>query len=618
MSGIAGFGNPYYNFRAQEGKWLDVLGEMNREQRHRGGITESVHMEAKCGLAHTGLCVRRANLHKGGGTTRQEGGRRFAIVQDGEIYNANDLREEWAAEGVEFKTEADDELVLAGYVKYGTSFATRLNGAFACAIWDEHAQKLLLFRDRLGIKPLFYMKLGDTVVFSSEIKGILAFPGVNAKIDKEGLCEVLGLGPAKTYGKGVFRDILEVQPGHYVEYSRRGLKESRYWELVSQPHGDGWEETVEKTAYLVADAVKRQMDSDVPIATLLSGGVDSSLVTVICAEELRRQGKRLDTYSFDFEGNDVHFQANDFQPSRDRPWVEKMVDYAGTRHQYLECDTRQQFYSLFRAVDARDLPCMADVEASILYFCSKVVPHNRVVLTGECADEVFGGYPWFHKQEGLEADSFPWSTDLGPRKRVVRDDVLDVLPMDEYVKSAYERTIRETPVLHGEVGMEKRRREIAYLNLKWFMATLLDRMDRTAMHSGLVARVPFADHRIVEYLWNVPWEMKCPDGVVKGLLRKAGEADLPQDVLYRKKSPYPKTYHPEYESMLRSAVKEVMAEPNAPLRRLVDPKKLEGYLKSEFDYGKPFYGQLMAGPQMLAYLLQINYWLDRYRIQIIL
>ena len=251
--------------------------------------------------------------------------------------------------------------------------------------------------------------------------------------------------------------------------------------------------------------------------------------------------------------------------SQDRPWVDQMVQYCGSDHRYLVCNNDDMIENLFRAVDARDLPCMADVESSLLYFCSKVVAHNKVTLTGECADEIFGGYPWFHKKEAFETHAFPWSTDLAPRKMLLLDDLIQELPLEEYAKGAYEKTICETPILSEDTPEEKRRREIAYLNLKWFMVTLLDRMDRTSMYSGLEARVPLADHRIVEYVWNVPWKMKCPNGIVKGLLRLAGVEHLPQEILWRRKSPYPKSYHPEYEKLLGRRLKDVLSNPNAPV-----------------------------------------------------
>ncbi len=275
-----------------------------------------------------------------------------------------------------------------------------------------------------------------------------------------------------------------------MEYDRSGMKTHCYWKLVSQPHTDSYEKTVEKTAWLVTDAVRSQMLSDVPVCTFLSGGVDSSLVTAICARECERQGKVLDTFSFDFKDNDKNFKANSFQPSQDRPYVDQMVDFAGTRHRYLECTNRDLYDHLFEAVDARDLPCMADVESSMLYFCRQVAQYDKVTLTGECADEIFGGYPWFHKQECFDADIFPWSMDFEMRRMLLKDEVLRELPLEEYAKAAYQKTVDETPVLPGENAREARRREISYLNLKWFMQTLLDRMDRTSMHSGLEARVP--------------------------------------------------------------------------------------------------------------------------------
>ena len=335
-------------------------------------------------------------------------------------------------------------------------------------------------------------------------------------------------------------------------------------------------------------------------------------MTSISAWELKKKGIPLSTYSFDYKDNSVYFKSNSFQPSEDRPFVEKMVEYCDTKHTFLECDNDDLIANLYRTVDARDLPCMADVESSLLYFCKQVVKQHKVALTGECADEIFGGYPWFHKKECFEARCFPWTMNMTPRKLLLKDDVLFELPLEEYAMNAYEATIAETPLLNGESYEEKRRREIAYLNLKWFMVTLLDRMDRTSMSCGLEARVPFADHRIVEYVWNVPWDMKCPNGLVKGLLRYASTGYLPDSVLYRKKSPYPKTYNPEYEKILGKMLLEVLEDTSSPLTAYVDKEKVRSFLKTPSDYGTPFYGQLMAAPQLLAYLLQVNYWLKKY------
>lgn len=616
MCGMAGFCDFTEDYQRVGSNWLPVLRKMNRVLKHRGPDEDGIHLEKHCALAH----VRLSILDLAGGhqpMTRCEGAGKCTISYNGEIYNMPQLRKELQAEGIKLSTTSDTEVILAGYMRYGYEYVKRLNGIFAFAIWDGRTEKLLLFRDRAGVKPLFYSVKNRSFIFSSEIKGILQYPGMEAALDREGLCEIFGLGPAKTYGKGVLKGVSELLPGHYMEYGRSGVKMYCYWQLVSRPHTDSYGETVEKTAWLVTDAVRGQMLSDVPVCTFLSGGVDSSLVTAICAKECEKQGKILDTFSFDFKDNDKNFKANAFQPSQDRPYVDKMVEFAGTRHRYLECTNHDLYDYLFEAVDARDLPCMADVESSMLYFCRQVAQYDKVTLTGECADEIFGGYPWFHKKECFEADMFPWSMDFEMRKMLLKDEVLGELRLEEYTKAAYQMTVEETPVLPGENAEEARRREISYLNLKWFMQTLLDRMDRTSMHSGLEARVPFADHRIIEYLWNVPWDMKCRGGVVKGLLRAAGKEILPEEILYRRKSPYPKTYDPDYEQLLKNQLLEVMSEPNAPLRTLIDTKKVETFLQTPSDYGRPFYGQLMAGPQLIAYLLQVNYWLQHYQIRII-
>ncbi len=616
MCGIAGFYNPDTDYTSQKEKWQHILEKMNKAQKRRGPDDEGTYLSPLCGLAHVRLKI--IDLLTGSQPMiRKEAGREWAIIFNGEIYNMKELKEELIREGASFHTASDTEVILVGFMLHGRDYIKKLNGIFAIAIWDSFTGELTLFRDRLGVKPLFYTRMGKTLIFSSEIKGLLAYPGVEPVLDRDGLCEIFALGPAKSYGKGVFKDILEVLPGHCLICGREVFCEDAYWKLESRPHEDSMEKTIEKTTWLLEDAVKKQMLSDIPISTFLSGGIDSSLVTSICAKELKKQGKKLNTFSFDFYDNQKYFQANSFQPSQDRPYVEQMVSYADTNHYFLECSNEEQLEYLYHAVDARDLPCMADVESSMLYFCSKVKDYNKVTLTGECADEIFGGYPWFHNEKAFETAAFPWSMSMAPRQVLLSDELIHDLPMEEYARAAYEKTIQETPVLMEDSPREKRRREIAYLNLRWFMVTLLDRMDRTSMYNGLEARVPLADHRIVEYVFNVPWEMKAPDGVVKGLLRHAGKELLPKEILWRRKSPYPKTYDPAYEKMLGSRLKEVLSSPSAPIRILLDEKKVQDFLNSPSDYGKPWYGQLMAGPQMLAYMLQVNYWLEKYRVRLV-
>lgn len=544
--------------------------------------------------------------------TLKRQGRVCTLILNGELYNAKERGRELKAD-----TDRNEELFLLAYMQYGPEFVQKINGVFGAVIWDETKKILFLFRDRIGAKPMFYTQKKETLFFASAIGSLFQYPGVDPVLDENGLCEIFALGPARTPGNGVFRDIYEVLPGHYLSFADGILKDHCYWNVKSQPHEDSREETVEKTAWLLEDSIKRQMESEETISTFLSGGVDSSLVTAVCADALREKGERLQTFSFDFEGNRQYFQANAFQPSQDRPWVEQMVTYCGSEHRYLECSNEKLAEYLYKAVDARCLPCMADVESSMLYFCSQVSQYSKAALTGECADEIFGGYPWFHKKEAFETDGFPWSADQSVRQSLLQEKWIRKLPMKEYAEEAYEKAVRETPCCTEDSPVEKRRREIAYLNLKWFMATLLDRMERTSTWYGLSARVPIADYRIIEYVWNVPWSVKCEDGIPKALLRRAGKGKVPDEVLWRKKSPYPKTYNPQYEALLADRLREeVLQDTSAPIRAFLDRKKAERFLNSPKDYGKPWYGQLMAGPQMIAYVLQINYWMKKYQIQI--
>lgn len=549
---------------------------------------------------------------------RRISGYSYQIAFNGEIYNLPDLKNDLLLQGWKFQTTSDTEVLLLAFLEYGPDFIKKVDGIFSFTIYDSRHETIYLFRDYFGIKPLFYTFAEDTLIFSSELKGLFCFPGIEAAVDSDGLNEIFSLGPARSPGNAVFKNIHELKPGYYLAYNRFGIHLTNFWRLSSMPHRDNYEMTIERTRFLLTDAIKRQMVSDVPICTFLSGGVDSSVVSAVCASELKKEGKPLTTYSFDFEDNDKYFQSNSFQPSQDAPYVKKMVEFLDSDHHYLFCDNEQQADLLYESVDAHDLPCMADIDSSLLYFCKEVSKHHKVVLTGESADEVFGGYPWFHKEEFLTGNTFPWTPFLDPRKKVLSDDLIRQLHMDEYVKRIYDQSVSEIPVLPRENETEANRRRIAYLNIRYFMQTLLNRMDRTSMHSGLEARVPFADKALVEYVFNTPWEMKAKDGVVKNVLRQSAKGLLPDEILFRRKSPYPKTYHPGYEQLLSDRLKDVLSSCNAPILELVDKERVLRFLDASKDYGTPWYGQLMAGPQMTAYLLQVNYWLKKYHVHLLL
>lgn len=615
MCGISGFCNFDQDYLMKKPLWEERLTNMRQTLSHRGNDSSGLYLSSHAGLSHARLSIR--DLSNGTQPmVRTHQDRTCAIAYNGEIYNTEELIPELTRAGYTFESSSDTEVILYAYMHYGTDFVLRLNGIFSFAIWDAQKEMLLLYRDRVGIKPHFYAVTDHTLLFASEPKALFAYPGFSPSITLKSLQEILAIGPARTPGCGVFQNVFEVLPGHYLTFTRDGLKQHPYWDLTSAPHTDSYHDTVEKVSMLVRDAVRRQMISDVPVCTFLSGGIDSSIVTAIASEQLRRQGEQLHTFSFDFTENEKYFQSNAFQPERDLPYVNLMKEKLGTSHTYLECAPSTLVDTLETAVDAKDLPGMTDVDASLLYFCSLVAKHNKVALTGECADEIFGGYPWFYRKELLERDGFPWAADMSARTVFLDDELCASLDLSAYSHARYEDTLACVPLLAGETGEEKKRRQVAYLNIKWFMQTLLDRMDRTSMYSGLEARVPFADHRIMEYVFNVPWEMKYRNGVEKTLLRDACADLLPPELLHRKKSPYPKTYHPEYETRLAERLLAIINNPNAPLTPLIDKKKAQVFIASHKELGRPWFGQLMAGPQLMAYFIQINYWMEKYHLSI--
>jgi len=455
------------------------------------------------------------------------------------------------------------------------------------------------------------------VIFASEIKALFEYPEIKPQLDITGLCELFAISPARTQGIGVCKGIYELCPGEVMTVGRLGILKKTYYSLKSQPHTDSYEDTIAKVRELVYDSVRRQLVSDVPIATLLSGGLDSSIITAIAATEMAKDGRTLSTYSFDYEGNNEHFKPTAFQPDSDTCWVPRMSEAFNTNHTYLSCPTSALTALLKEATLAKDLPGMADCDSSLLYFCREIKKKHTVVLSGECSDEIFGGYPWFRDTKVFERDAFPWCYDLSMREYILKDSIRDTLKLGDYSKHRYNELIALTPRFASDSPTEARRREISYLNIYQFMTNLLDRKDRMSMASGLEVRVPFCDHRLVEYVWNIPWDMKNRDNISKNVLREAAKGILPEDVRLRKKSPYPKTHNPVYENNIKAMLRAIVNDDNSPILALCEKSRLLEILDGSYDYGRPFFGQLMAGPQFIGYIVQLDILLRHYNPRIV-
>jgi len=614
MCGITG----WIDWQQDLNQQVFIAQKMARTLSKRGPDAMNVFRAQHVLLGHTRLIV----VDPEGGTqpmTKSRNGLGYTIVYNGELYNTEELRRDLAGRGHLFGSHSDTEVLLSSYMEWGETCVDHLNGIFAFAVWDHQQEKLFMARDRLGVKPLFYKESNGSFFFGSELKAILAHPDVKAEVDREGLQEVFGLGPSRTPGHGVFRGMKELRPAHFLIYDRNGLRIRRYWNVKSKRHLHSLEETVEQVRILVKDAVVRQLLADVPVCTFLSGGIDSSAISAIAAGEFKEKGKgKLHTYSIDYDRNHEFFVSSLFQPDEDGPWIKQVSQYLGVTHHNQVIDNTVLAARLEDAVKARDLPGMADVDSSLLWFCEQIKQNYTVALSGECADEIFGGYPWFYKDELLQADQFPWMKSEKERHQLLLPHWQRKLDLEGYVRDRYQETIDEVPQLEGESPLEERRREMFYLNMVWFMSTLLERKDRMSMSASLEVRVPFADHRIVEYVWNIPWEMKMLGGREKGILRKALEGILPQDVLYRKKSPYPKTHHPEYREQVKRMLTHVLHSKSSPILELVSKKRVEEIIDSDgSSFKAPWFGQLMMGPQLMAHLVQINMWLEQYGVNIV-
>ena len=535
----------------------------------------------------------------------------LVLAYNGELYNTEDLRRELLDLGYGFEGHSDTEVVLKAYHAWGQNCAEKFNGIFAFAVYDTRNRSLFLARDPMGVKPLFFAKRGRSLLFASELKALLCHPLVEPRVTREGIYDLLLLGPGRTPGLGVFQDVEELLPGQMGFYDEGGWRTAFYWRLRDAPCTDTFRQASEKTRFLVTDAIERQLVSDVPLGTLLSGGLDSSLISAVAS---RCMGG-VDTFSVDYRDNDRYFQAGKFQPNSDNPYIEIMQKDLHSNHTRVVLETPELVDALFLATDARDLPGMADVDASLLLFCKEIKKSHTVILSGECADEIFGGYPWYRDPSIREAAGFPWAQTTDYRASFLRPEYRMEETPAAYVRRRYEDTLKTVDCLPEQPPLEKRMKEMMVLNLQWFMQTLLDRKDRMSMYWGLEVRVPFCDRRIVEYLYTLPWRYKDYKGREKGLLRHAMGDYLPKEIVERKKSPYPKTWNPDYMQRVSRLLRARLEEPDCPLRELFDPARLLA-LTGE-NRSLPWYGQLMTTPQTIAYFLQIEWWMRKYKITIV-
>ena len=606
MCGIAG----EVSFSNSVTKNKDSFLRMQKVLSPRGPDQNGIYIDKNVALIHTRLCV--IDIENGiQPMSFKCDENEYTLVYNGELYNTEEIRAELINYGHRFMGHSDTEVVLKSYVQWKDECVNKFNGIFAFAIWEKHSNKLFFARDRIGVKPLFYSIVDNSFIFASEIKGLLAHRNIKPVINEESIAELMFIGPGRTPGCAVFKGINEVKPACCGYFTKDGIRIKKYWTLKDREHKDNLEQTVETVRYLVKDSITRQLVSDVEVGTFLSGGLDSSIISSIANSYFKEKGQRLKTFSVTYEDNEKYFKSSRFQPNSDSEYIIKMVEYLDCEHHLITLNNNDLANALYDAVDARDLPGMADVDSSLLLFCKEIKKHCTVALSGECADEIFGGYPWYRDKKIRAINGFPWAQSTAYRKSFIKDDI-KVMNGEDYVYSRYKDTLINTSKLNGISPLESRMKEMMKLNLDWFMQTLLDRKDRMSMYNALEVRVPFCDYRIAEYLYSVPWEYKDYNSYEKGLLRQSMADILPEEVLWRKKSPYPKTHNPEYLQIVSEMLKNVINDSSSPILTFIKKEELQKLLKTERD--EPWYGQLMTTPQTIAYFLQLNYWLKKYKI----
>lgn len=613
MCGFVGF----VDFKKDASKMKNILVQMNESIAKRGPDEDGYYVKEHVALGHKRLIV-----------IDPEGGKQpmcetfsfgeYAIVYNGQIYNTKELKKTLEENGFTFKSHSDTEILLKSFIHFGKDVVNHLNGIFAFAIWNTKTNELFLARDHFGVKPLFYTIKNGAIIFASEIKALFQYPGCEKVLDKQGISELFGIGPAHTPGTTIFKDIYEIKPAHFAVFNNDGLKIKRYWKLTSKPHTENLEQTSEHLESLLKDAITGQLVSDMPLCTFLSGGLDSSIITKFAADYCKDNGMPpLDTYSIDYVDNDKNFVKSDFQPNSDNYYINLMTQNLRTKHHSIVIDTPELAKYLEDAMIARDMPGMADIDSSLLLFCKHVKKEMTVSLTGECADEIFGGYPWFFREDALNSGTFPWSIAIDERQKLLNPSIGTKINLKEYIDFRYNESLDEVEFLETDSLETAEKRKISHLTMNWFMQTLLDRSDRMAMYNGFELRVPFCDYRLAQYLWNIPWEMKALNGREKGLLRYVARKFLPEEIVDRKKSPYPKTHNPTYLAKVKGMLTEIMQDKNAPINNLLNREYILDILATDGTaFTRPWFGQLMTGPQLMAYLVQVNMWLEKYQPKI--
>ncbi len=503
-------------------------------------------------------------------------GEGVVVCYGGEVYNYQEIREALLKSGRRFRTNSDTEVVGLAYLEWGLDAFRRFRGMFAIALWDEQAGSLVLCRDQLGIKPLYFRTTSKSIVFASELRGLISGQR-HVEIDLEGACEILGLWPYRSPKSGTLRGIEELEPGTLMVVNSREKRFVQYWKLTQRDHSERIQETAEHVRALLELSVREQLTSDVPLTILLSGGVDSSAVAALAAAHWHRRDN-LKAYTLELPESATEFVPSEFRPELDAPFAKHMAEHIGIEMIRVSLTDHDVISGESTTTIARDMPDNGDLDTTLNALFACVAADFKVCLTGEGADEVFGGYPWAVSDRERPLTDFPWLESLCfPTDFIAR-------PLREQVRefqaSAFATAVASAPIDHRELSpLEAHERLSAYLDIAWFLPGQLERMDRISMWNGVEARVPFCTPETAEYCWNIPRRQKRYGGIEKGLLRLALGDVLPNRIRYRRKTSYPTANGSKYEAHLRTAVAFMLEDKFWPLIELIEPEVIRDVLE---------------------------------------
>ena len=463
-------------------------------------------------------------------------------------------------------------------------------------IYISREQKsVYIYKDALGIEPFYYLFEDDILYFASEIKALLPLKE-KWIIDQDGLLQVLSLLPSLDPHTTPYKGIYHLSGGECL-HLKDHLSITKWWKIKESLCDKSRETIIKDIRKIVEKTIKEDLEDT--SNCMLSGGLDSSII-VAAASKI----KPIFTFDIRYTDNDQYFKAYDYQTTQDHPYIALMKERYNITHETIYIEPNNLSEYLLEVLIMRDLPGMVDIDTSLFLFMASIKDKVSIILSGECADELFCGYPWYYKPELINSPYFPWMRHLNLKN----DLILEKYNIEDYIKKKKSEFLKDKSL--------SSKNQLVHLTTEWFMQTLLIRGDVIGRACHVDIRMPFASKPLYEYLWNVSWENMYFNNTEKYILREAFKDLLPNEIYVRKKNPYPKTHSPIYLDCVVQLLKEALNESDSILYKLFKKEKLEELIEKKGENIQyPWFGQLMTGPQLIAFLYTIHKWASLYPIE---